>query len=189
MGASGAGKSTTAAAFAQRGYPILGDDLAVFQVRQGQLWVQPGYPRLRLWSNTAKVLNGSVEGLTRVLASINKWYLDLDSNEQQQWRFQAQPLPLSKIYVLGERDSQLTQPTILPLSPSQALLNLIESGYSSSILPQELRRREFQQWSQLAQQTSVQKLLRPDNLAHLGQLCELILEDCQSISRPSVVCR
>ncbi|NJM24074.1 MAG: AAA family ATPase [Richelia sp. SM1_7_0] len=47
IGASCAGKSTTAAALAKRGYPILASDIAVLY-DCGAFKVQPGYPRLRL---------------------------------------------------------------------------------------------------------------------------------------------
>ena len=48
VGARGAGKSTLAAALAQRGHAVLADDVAALDEHQGGWTVHPGYPRLRL---------------------------------------------------------------------------------------------------------------------------------------------
>ena len=129
-GYSGTGKSTTAAAFSQRGYSILADDIAVLKPDRGKFWVQPGYPRLRLWPKSAKALNTSVEELSKVFFFSNKRYFNLT----QEGTFQTQPLPLGAIYVLGKRDSQLSKSEIVPLASPQGMINLIESVYSSYFL-------------------------------------------------------
>jgi len=55
VGESGAGKSTTAAAFAQLGYPVLGDDVLAL-VQQGKdFMAQPAYPHIRLWPESVKM--------------------------------------------------------------------------------------------------------------------------------------
>ncbi len=44
MGPPGAGKSTTAAAFARRGYPVLTDDITALEEKGERFWVLPGGP-------------------------------------------------------------------------------------------------------------------------------------------------
>lgn len=48
-GASGEGKSTLAAWFHDRGYPLLADDVAVLRFDEQRVTVCPGVARLRLW--------------------------------------------------------------------------------------------------------------------------------------------
>jgi hypothetical protein len=56
-GASGAGKSTTAAAFAQRGWKILNDDLSRLTIAGADVLVWPGFHSLKLWDRSCRLLN------------------------------------------------------------------------------------------------------------------------------------
>src|SRR5205823_15042979 len=61
LGPPGAGKSTTAAAFARRGYPVLSEDVAAVLDQDGRFLIQPAYPRIRLWPSSVEALYGSTE--------------------------------------------------------------------------------------------------------------------------------
>src|SRR2546422_5412685 len=52
VGPQGAGKSTTAAAFAARGYAVLTDDNAALCELDDCVLIQPAYPQLNLWPNS-----------------------------------------------------------------------------------------------------------------------------------------
>jgi hypothetical protein len=52
MGASGAGKSTIAAALHSRGFPILSDDCLLLQERGDLIYGAPSYVTLRLWPDS-----------------------------------------------------------------------------------------------------------------------------------------
>src|SRR5262249_29058989 len=56
IGPPGAGKSTTAAALAERGVAVLSDDIVPLKECDGVFWAQPGYPNVCLWP-------ASVDGL------------------------------------------------------------------------------------------------------------------------------
>lgn len=56
-GASGTGKSTTAAAFAQRGWKVLNDDMSRLTVSEAGVRVWPGFSSLKLWDQTCRLLN------------------------------------------------------------------------------------------------------------------------------------
>src|SRR3989442_2366615 len=62
VGIGGAGKSTTAAAFARQGYAVLSDDVAPMQPHADAYFVRPGYPRLCLWPESVSLLYGGREG-------------------------------------------------------------------------------------------------------------------------------
>src|SRR5262249_29214347 len=49
LGPAGAGKSTTAAAFAERGFSILAEDVVTLDDRGDSFYVRPAYPCIRLW--------------------------------------------------------------------------------------------------------------------------------------------
>ena len=97
LGQPGAGKSTTAAAFARLGYSILSDDVAVLDYRGDRFLVPPGYPRNNLWPDSVRALFGSEDALPKITATWGKRYLPLDQNGH---RFQESPLPLGAIYML-----------------------------------------------------------------------------------------
>ena len=89
VGAPGAGKSTTAAAFAQRGFPVLSDDLAALTERENQFFVQPGYPRVNLWPDSVSALFGSHDALPPITPTWEKRYMALDRDGRH---FETNPL-------------------------------------------------------------------------------------------------
>ena len=93
VGQAGAGKSTTAAAFARRGIPVLSDDAAAVDDRGANLVVQPGNPRLRLWGASAQILFSAPDALPRLTPNWDKLYLDLGEND---FAFQETPLPRAR---------------------------------------------------------------------------------------------
>ena len=67
LGTSSIGKSTIAAGFQKRGYPILADDLcAVAMDKDSRAIVLPGFPRLKLWADALKKLEVPAADLLRV---------------------------------------------------------------------------------------------------------------------------
>ncbi|MEM8725857.1 MAG: hypothetical protein AAGE86_10090 [Pseudomonadota bacterium] len=76
IGDSGAGKSTSAIAMMQRGYPILADD--VCPIDAGGL-VPPGMPRAKLWQDTAEQLAIDPAPLERLREGDAKFNLPLGS--------------------------------------------------------------------------------------------------------------
>src|SRR5690348_955589 len=94
IGPAGSGKSTTAAAFAERGYSVLAEDVVTLDDRRDEFLVRPGYPCIRLWPPAVRVLYGSETHLPKLTPNWDKCYLDLSE------RFQVAELPLAAIYHL-----------------------------------------------------------------------------------------
>ncbi len=177
IGAKGAGKSTTAAAFAKQGYPILADDIAVLTDCGDSFLVQPGYPRLRLWKSAVNAVYGSEAGLSRVFSQTDKHFIELNQNSKSTWGFHNQPLPLAAIYVLGERRC-LVKPSIEAIIPQMGLMHLITHRYPQSLkLEGDMQAREFAILGRLATSVPIRQLHREDNLAGLSNVCDVILED------------
>jgi hypothetical protein len=181
LGQSGAGKSTTAAALASRGFSVLADDIAALIPDKKSFWVQSAYPRLRLWPNSVNAIHGSIEDLSLVSTNLDKRFIDLQIKDREQWQFQSQALPLIAVYILGERDSNLTAPIINSLSLPEAMKYLMFNSYGRAFLTSQQCRQEFQELGQLAKTVPVRELLLPDNLGSLKQIYDVILENLRLI--------
>jgi hypothetical protein len=172
VGPSGAGKSSIAAAFAQRGRPVLSDDVAAIVERGGIFEVQAGYPRLRLWPASVEGLFGSPEALPLLTPTWDKRFLDLRTAKGG---FQAQPLQLGAIYLLGPRHD--APPAVSCLPGRDTLLGLISNTCASHLLTSPLRAHEFDELARLVRAVPVRSLSPSDDLARIDQLCQLIEDD------------
>lgn len=95
-GASGAGKSTIAAALAQRGYPLVTDDFCTVSINKGSApLVYPDGRQLKLWAQAIERLDLAQQRGERVRASLEKFYVE--PNEAF-----TEPLPLGAVYALRE---------------------------------------------------------------------------------------
>ena len=174
LGDKGAGKSSMAAALAERGHTVLSDDVAVVTKSSSSYIAHAGSPRLRLWPATLRALKVDRD-LALVLPTLDKRYLELnDVNGDEEWRFQSKPLRLGTIYVL-QRDGDLDGPEIEPVPAAERLATLIEQT-SVRFLPLDdyQRRQEFAEFSRLAVAVPFYRIRRPDGLNHLPAQCEAI---------------
>jgi hypothetical protein len=179
LGRSGAGKSTTAAAFANRGYAILADDVSSLRAPENKTFViQPAYPRLRLWSTAAVALFGSAEALPLLTPTWTKRYLDLAGSIH---RFQRKPLPLAAIYLLNERVTDAKAPFIEVMSLQDSLISLITNTYVNRFLDKAMRAQELQLLSRLVQFIPVRRVTPHADPARLSMLCDVVLNDFQQL--------
>jgi hypothetical protein len=180
VGAAGAGKSTTAAALARLGLPVLCDDVLALRQRGEKFFVEPAYPRLRLWPEAVTMLCGAPDALPRLTPSWEKRYLDLSQAPQ---RFQAQALPLGALYFLAERTDCADAPRILPLSKRDGLLRAIANTYSNLQIDDAPRAREFAVLGRLVKQIRVRQIQPHRDPGKLGELCHKILDDAAGCAR------
>ena len=177
VGSAGAGKSTTAAAFARKGYRVLSDDIAALVERDGAFHVMPAYLHICLWPDSVKMLYGSSEALPRFVPDWEKRRLVLG---EQETRFECRPLPLGAIYVLGERCASRA-PLVQPMPPQSALLSLITDTYANSILDRDLRSREFAMLGQLVSTIPVRRVSAHTDTARIGEFCKAIRDDFEML--------
>jgi len=183
LGAAGAGKSTTAAAFARLGFPVLTDDITVLREQEDTFWVLPGDPNVCLWPQSVDYLYGSPTALPPVIPhnvldpEWDKRWLDLTGPG---YRFQSRPLPLGVIYILGERQDDAGSRVEDVLGPERLLL-LIANNYGSAFLDKELRAREFETLGRLLDRVPVRRLIPRAGPAYLTKLCEAILQDFSNL--------
>ena len=182
LGSKGMGKSTLAAAFSQQGFTILSDDIAALAETQEGFFVQPGYPRLRLTQQAASTLNRASVALDRVFPSYenspDKYYIDLTKNGRE---FPQHPYPLKAIYLLQARDRQIQDPFITPFPAAAGLMTLVQHTSANQMLTRTQRADEFKVLARLIKHVPWRRVHRPDDLNVLPQLCEVILNDVQSL--------
>jgi hypothetical protein len=174
LGPAGAGKSTTAAAFARQGFPVLSDDIVTLCETGGSFLVQPGYPRLCLPPEATASFYGSADALPLFAANWDKRYLDLQQNGH---RFQDRALPLAAVYRLSERGAMGADQRVEAMSPREALLDLVGNSYANYLLDDAQRAAEFAVLGRVAARVPMMRVNAPENPEHIGELCAALSQD------------
>jgi hypothetical protein len=177
VGTAGAGKSTTAAAFAQQGYPVLSDDVVALIDRGDSFLVQPAYPRIRLWDESVRALYGDAHALPRLVPTHPDWdkrYLDLD---RAGYKFQSEPLPLAAIYYLNDRRDDRSCPKIESMTAQEQLITLVTNTYTNYLLDKSLRTQEFELLSRVVKHIPVRQLTPHTDITRLSDLIETVVSD------------
>jgi hypothetical protein len=178
VGEGGAGKSTTAAAFACLGYGVLCEDLVPLADQGNRFLVQPGYPRVNMWPDSVRSLFGSEEALPRITPTWEKRFLALD---QDGFRFETRPLGLGAIYILRPRDSASPVLSFEAMTPSSALIELVANTYVNYLLDAEMRRQEFDVLGRLVATVPVRCVKPPDDPSRLREFAESLAADARGI--------
>lgn len=208
LGHSGAGKSTTAAAFVRGGYAALTDDVLALDKdsrlkAQGSgdgqhggredhgrhaYFVRPGHNLIRLWPDAVRALYGAEDALPR--GADEKHHLELTARQESGIGDQGSgglhpaPLPLGAIYVLEGRDPQLDRPAaITPLKGHAALMALVARTYMNYVLDAGLRARAFDLFSRLAASVPVRQLTVRQDADSLGDIRDAILQDLRQSTK------
>ena len=180
-GPSEAGKSSMAAAFARCGHAVLADDVVSLVEGPDFFAVQPAYPRLRLWPDTAESLFGEGDALPRIIPSWEKRYLDLNRPDM---RFARESAPLGAIYLLGERGPADSPPRFEVLEARTALMALLPETCAARLLDRAMRAREFEALSRLVESVRVCRLHVPAELRSLEATVAAVERDVRRQPRP-----
>jgi hypothetical protein len=175
-GEAGFGKSTTAAALALRGSPVLSEDIVPLKERPDGFWVVPGYPRVCLWPDAVANLLGSAQALPKLTPVWEKRYLALDGARAS---FSGHELQLGTIYMFGPRSSDPNAPYVQPMNPREALLELVQNTYMNWLPDRGQRAVEFDALSRLVQAVPVRRIVPHSDPKRIGELCNLIDSDAR----------
>ena len=179
VGPGGSGKSTTAAAFVELGFPILTDDVAAIRLENGSCSIEPAYPHVRLWPQAVNMLYGHHEALPRLVpvGTWDKCYLNLENRPEL---FCTRPLLLRAVYTLETRLQEDQAPSIRPLSQAEAMLSLLANGYANNLIDRSLRAEEFRVLSSIATSIPIKSIYPHCDEGRLPELCEVIIRDVRS---------
>ncbi|HEX8837806.1 MAG TPA: hypothetical protein VF748_12770 [Candidatus Acidoferrum sp.] len=180
VGWAGAGKSTTAAAFACQGYAVLSDDIVALVEKEGVFHTLPAYPHLCLWPDSVEMLYGAPEALPRFVADWEKRRLPLGIDGK---RFESRVLPLGAVYILGDRLPE-PAPYIEGVAAPDALMSLVTETYANKMLDRELRAREFALLARLVANLPIRRIHPHQDGSRLQEFCQLIREDFTNLNLP-----
>ena len=176
-GDAGYGKSTTAAALALRGLPVIAEDVVALEESSRGFQAVPGYPRVCLWPESVKMLLGREDALPRLTPVWDKRFLELDG---QRAKFASATLPFGVIYLFAPRSDDRDAPRVEKISPREALLELVQNTYMNWILDREQRATEFDTLCRLVQQVPVRRILPHAKPEKIAKLCDLIEQDARA---------
>lgn len=166
VGQSGSGKSTSATALINRGHQLLCDDITV--VDSAQATVFPSYPAVKLWQDAAHSLAIKTDNLSKVRTGLQKFHYPVESS------FDSLPAKLQSIIILAPR-MHIASAEVMPLNKIHALAQLRPHIYRrrlSQLVGTE--QTYFKQLGDLVSKIPVIVIKRPDNLAHLESVIDLI---------------
>jgi len=170
-GPSGVGKSTVLGELMKRGHPMLVDDVCAIELDEDGLpVVLPGYPRTRLWADSAAKLEISTDGLQRTRAEIEKFEC---SRPDQYW---SQPVNLHTVYSLSVGDLEQVSISESPTLDSFKLVtrNTYRAGFLRGL---EMRGSHFALVTSVVENCRVSRLVRPTGSFNLKELADRIEED------------
>ncbi len=174
LGSAGSGKSTTAAALAVRGYPVISEDVCALYSSKGTFLVPPGYPCLRLWPDSVDTLFGRSDALPLLTPNWDKRFLDLSLREGA---FQPTSLPLGAIYLLGERSDRVDAPYVDDIPARDKLTTLVANTYVNYLLDTKMRANEFVDLSRVLSSVPLRHVTPHTEPSELSKLCDVILSD------------
>jgi hypothetical protein len=166
VGPPGAGKSTAAATIGRLGCPIVADDITALEERNGQFFVNPAYPGVSLWPDSVESLYGANASAGSRDAAWEK--RRIASREGLQ--FQGRPLPLKKIFILGDNDNEGFMSPVGTLAQKR-LLSLISNTYATNILDSRMRAEELIVLGRLASNIDIAYLEAHPSVSQLKGCC------------------
>jgi hypothetical protein len=197
VGPEGAGKSTTAAAFAKRGFAVLSDDIVALAItppdtssdrepagarlipEPASFRVLPAYPHLCLWPDSVKFLYESEEQFPRLAPDWDKRKLVLGTKGT---RFAHRALPLAAIYLFADRATE-GAPRVAAAPLKMSLLSLLANTYANNLLDAAMRAEEFSVLDRLITSVPVRLLTPHGDPKYIEELCNLIYSDFQALRR------
>lgn len=173
LGPGGAGKSTTATAFARAGYPVASDDLILLDSTGESFAVEPSSPVLRLWPSTVELLFGHEEAVPLLSPLWSKRGI----NVAQDYAFQTEPLPLRAVYVLAPRSADAAAPYFSEISGAAALITLIENSWAHYVDKPAFLAAQMGTLARLSLQVPIRRLVPHTDIARLPDLIRLITDE------------
>ena len=169
-GPPGAGKSSTAAAFALLGCPVLSDDIVVIAEQGGVMMAHPSHAHLSVWPDSARALFAA-ESLPQHSAIYAKHRVDLIDRG---YRFHEGAAPIDTICVLSGRSAATERVVLRDVPPRAALMALVGQTYSNYLLDGSMRGREFDLLGRVIGAVSVRELAFSDRLDDLVPSCRTL---------------
>ena len=169
LGESGRGKSTLAASFATEGTRFLTDDGLLLEWVGSRCMIIPSHPSIRLWEDSRQALVNESAALAPAVSFTSKSRFLAGPGIA----FCDQARPLRRVFFLGEGEAQA--PTIEPLRPADALINLVKNSFLLDIEARDMLMRHFDDLTRLAELPLYFRLDYPRDYDALAAVREAII--------------
>lgn len=174
-GPSSCGKSALAAAFRQRGYTWLSDELCALAVNGGERppTLLPGFPQTLLWADALEKLGIDKNQLVRVRQDLEKYILPTAAPGQAGI---AAPVPVASVYIL----TQVNTPayTVTSLNGMKRIHGLIDTTCRlHQVEGLDLKTAHFKQCGQAARHIAVKRVERPSEPFDIDTLANILEKD------------
>lgn len=178
LGPQGAGKSTSAAAFACAGYSVVTDDLILLDERPGGFMVEPTYPVLRLWPVSVELLFGRADALPRLTPDWDKRCLNVS---QGIYSFQQEALPLAALYLLRPRSDSSSAPSLNSISGPAALMQLVSNSWAHYVNKPLFLANQLRVLTRLFERTPMREVTAHQDFGRMPDFCRMLVEDLRAI--------
>jgi hypothetical protein len=167
-GFKGYGKSTTAMAFYNGGYPIVADDYITIEFDSNDiLIISPGFPSLRLSSKSREVMGLNFDKANLEKNIMDKTYASVPKS------FSSYKIPLKKIYMLQRgKESR-----IIDLKPQETFMELVKNTFGIHIFSKLELPDNFFQCEKIVKNVDVSILEIPDSLEKIHEVVNIVEED------------
>lgn len=169
LGPSSIGKSTIAAGFQKKGYPLLADDVCAITALNGSIpEIIPGFPRLKLWADTLKKLKEDKNELNRVRLDqdFEKYFFPFQKTRSER-------IPIQSVFQLETTNTDEFQ--ITKVQGQEKIDPIIAHTYRPTFLEGLGNKKEhFKQCAAVAGKASVFTVTRPKKRFQLDELMALV---------------
>jgi len=170
-GNSGAGKSTLTREFLNAGYRLLSDDISVLEEHQGNIYVQPAFPFIKLWKDSMEHLELNEVGGAKLREQIDKYGFSLKDE------FHDEMLPVKNIFALVPHNKpEYKREQLKGIEKFNTLKN---HTYRFQFISNTTRPFHFELINKIATRIPVHRITRPQapiNTADLKDVIEELLE-------------
>ncbi len=161
IGEPGAGKSTTVAAFAGKGYSVISDDMVCIRLSlTGYHQLIPAFSQIKIWESSVKGLQLQQETMTPVREGVDKfsWHESIT--------FEEEAVPLKQIFVLLPPNEPGSGPA--PIPSSQVPVELLHHfPLPDTLLTGKALKDYFEKSVAIAKTTPLYRMSRPANFMAL----------------------
>lgn len=145
LGESGRGKSTLAASFATAGTRFLTDDGLLLNWVGDCCMIVPSHPSIRLWADSRAALVSAQVSVAPAVSFTDKSRIFAGPGVA----FCTENRPLRHVYFLGKGSARV--PTIEPVRPAEALIELVKHSFLLDIESREMLASHFDDLTRLAE--------------------------------------
>ncbi len=162
---AGEGKSTLTAYLASRGGTLIADDVVPLVFSGSEVLTVPGYPQIRLWSDSLSSIGVDHRRLPTVNEYIDKRFYSVARE------FPENPVALRALFIVGEAD----EVSIERFGPADAFVEIARHTYLKRHVAETGRAAEhFECYRRLVASIPIFRLLRPKNFQILPAVADMI---------------